>query len=246
MLDLILEPHNMRKATGLTYTGNIPLDVVFDEQSGNSGKRVYIQNDTPVREFLDEKRRNRRKDAFSEGNILTDEVLDKFKKNRRKGVYIKIMGKREIKFDVEKHLKIGMEVAIGRIRFGRNKYMYKHHGIIIKICKIKEFFEIVSLSAEGIFAAVAGRNLEPKIETTRIMFNTKDLFFYDYSSFSFGNTTIRKRVKMLISLFARSGLKYNLRKFNCEHFASYCATGLAFSRQVSHVNWEATIALDKQ
>lgn len=149
--------------------------------------------------------------------------------------------------DVWKDLKIGREVSFGRYNVGNN-YAYKHHGIVTSICKASQTFEIVELTAKGTAGnfsmAISGSCLKPKIMKNSIHFQESHLFYYDYSSFSFSEEIIKERAEMLVRIFDKSGIDYKLYEFNCEHFTSYCATGVAFSRQLSDVNEKATQALD--
>ncbi|XP_071139815.1 uncharacterized protein [Mytilus edulis] len=154
--------------------------------------------------------------------------------------------KRKFNLDVEKHLKIGLEVGVGKIPIYKNKYTYIHHGIVITISEINKTFEMVALTGgHKTIPSLIGKNIEPVIETTTIKFTSKDLFYFDYNQLSDKAVTIKKRAEALVSLFVKSGVKYNLREFNCDHFASYCSTGLAFSGQMNRVNLEATDKLDK-
>ncbi|XP_052083874.1 uncharacterized protein LOC127721233 isoform X2 [Mytilus californianus] len=154
--------------------------------------------------------------------------------------------KRKFNLDVEKHLKIGLEVGVGKIPIYKNKYTYIHHGIVITISKINKTFEMVALTGgHKTIPSLIGKNIEPVIETTSIKFTSKDLFYFDYNHLSDKDVNIKNRAEALVSLFVKSGVKYNLREFNCDHFASYCSTGLAFSGQRNRVNWEATYKLDK-
>lgn len=50
---------------------------------------------------------------------------------------------------------------------------------------------------------------------------------------------------MMVLIFDKSDVEYNLTTFNCEHFACYCATGLAYSGQTEHENPDATKSLNK-
>lgn len=78
-----------------------------------------------------------------------------------------------------------------------------------------------------------------------IHFEDNGLFYYDYSNGSFSDDIIKERAEMLVRIFDRTDLKYQLYDFNCEHFASYCATGVAYSGHISDVNKKATEALDE-
>lgn len=114
---------------------------------------------------------------------------------------------------------------------------------------ISRTFEIVELTASGtavnFSAAVSGRGLKPKILKTSIQFKNDDIFYYNYNNSSFSDEMIKERAEMLVRIVDRSDVKYKLYDFNCEHFASYCATGMAFSGQTSDVNIKATETLDK-
>ncbi|CAC5366368.1 unnamed protein product [Mytilus coruscus] len=209
--------------------------------------------------------------AFSVGYILASEILIKHessldKRNNKDDIPFDAFGghesiyrkdirhnrktkyKTERRLDVFKDLKIGLEVAFGRMKIARNNYIYKHHGIIINIYDISGKFEIVELTATdttaNISAAVLSKNIKPRIEKKIIKFKD-DIFYYDYDSLSFSNEVIKERAEMMVLIFDRSEVEYNLTKFNCEHFACYCATGLAFSGQTSYENIDATETLDK-
>lgn len=159
--------------------------------------------------------------------------------------------KREIKLDVKKHLKIGLEVAVGKMRFyGRKGYIYKHHGIVTNICDITETFEIIELTAPGssvnFFPALSRSSLQPKVVKSSIKFTTENLFYYQHTNVCVNHKIIKERAESMFHLFESCGVKYHLYKFNCEHFASYCATGMAYSKQSSYSNIDATATLDKR
>lgn len=153
--------------------------------------------------------------------------------------------KKEKKLDVKKDLMIGLEVAFGRMKVNK-RFIYKHHGIIINICFVSSTFEIVELLGDGnAYRAVSCSSLKPIVATTSVSFEEGDLFYYDYSQYSFPYELIKDRAELMLQIFDKSKVQYQLYSFNCEHFASYCSTGMAFSRQCSDVNIKATKALDK-
>lgn len=167
-----------------------------------------------------------------------------FKKGKR--FFIQITTKKGIQLDVQKHLKIGLEVAFGRLNLG-NTSLYKHHGIVTSICNTSRTFEIVELTTnDGNYSvAISGRGLQPKVVKTSVRFKENHMFYYDYDQYSFPHEVVKERAEMLVRIFDESGIVYNLYEFNCEHFASYCATGVAFCRQLHKVNIKATEELDK-
>lgn len=147
------------------------------------------------------------------------------------------------------NLKIGLEVAFGKIKIG-DSFAYKHHGIVTQICNFSNTFEIVELTATdtpgNFLSAISSSRLEPRIVKNCVHFEAQHLFCYDYSNCAFSDDVIKERAEILFRIFCRSGVPYNLYGFNCEHFASYCATGVAFSGQVCDVNVKATHALDRR
>lgn len=112
--------------------------------------------------------------------------------------------------------------------------MYKHHGIVINIDYISQMFEIVELVADNptfAVSAVSGQSLKACIKKTSVPFTEKHIFYHQYRT-HFSQQIIKVRAEMIFRIFHVCDLRYNLYQFNCEHLASYCATGLAFSEQI--------------
>ncbi|CAC5417525.1 unnamed protein product [Mytilus coruscus] len=180
-----------------------------------------------------------------------EEIVDDQRGKRRKDDSSEIEFKKEKKIYATTDFKIGLEVAFGRLCLSKDQFIYKHHGIITNICDCTNQFEIVELTANdtpGVFsAAISSRNMRPKIMKQFIPFDEPDLFCYDYKHLSFSNEIIKERTELVFRTFSQSGLQYNLKTFNCEHLASYCTTGVAFSKQIPivEINKDATETLDK-
>lgn len=116
---------------------------------------------------------------------------------------------------------------------------YDHHGII------------VSTSVNGIFTIIQATNTSSramsgvsnfsrgKARITRshevLDFDSKTIHKVVYKQRYPNEKTIKFAEDFCESKVKREIYKYNLLKNNCEHFATYCATGLNFSVQVSNI-----------
>lgn len=157
-------------------------------------------------------------------------------------------------------MKKGMQVCIERP-------LYNHHLIVSNVMPLENRYEIINMTGDlkTIFDENQGiAEIRKEVKD----FNANDnMSFYDYGENSI-DAIIRKKYNMVeensiesivperASLLheafetLRDKLWYNVPSFNCEHFASYCATGLAFCKQKQPVtkkeNIVATDFLDKK
>lgn len=144
---------------------------------------------------------------------------------------------------------------------------YNHHGIVTNVWPKKNYYEVINMSAD--YTTVLDR--QPgiaELRQERREFDIKEkISFYDYGEYSIdkilrkihniedgiiGSSIVPKRASLFYQNFKRlrETLAYAMTSFNCEHFASYCATGLAFCKQKELVtkteNLRKTDLLDKK
>lgn len=121
------------------------------------------------------------------------------------------------------------------------KPMYDHHLIIISKCRGKNNFEIAE--ATNSFLGAVSSSFKGK-SAVAITMRT-----FDFEKDSIGVVVYNKRLPksetVELALYLQEAIhkdfKYNLLKYNCEHFATYCVTGEKFSGQVIKV--KATTSL---
>lgn len=120
-----------------------------------------------------------------------------------------------------------------------HRRFYDHHGIITNTKGGCEFEVIESANTtSGFFAAsiFRGSILGGKaiLKCSSIKFHVKYLSVVHYS-YRFSKTKTAERAKQYYneSRMDPSSYNYNLFTNNCEHFATYCATGKMFSLQVA-------------
>ncbi|VDI03580.1 Hypothetical predicted protein [Mytilus galloprovincialis] len=217
-------------------------EVAVDSRPHNHRKKVYLEDWRPFSAHFDQRRffhRYRVNSEFAD-SLHDDSGISTLTSSINNKIGRKLL--------VADDLQIGMEIAFGRMKFADGSYIYKHHGIVIKISETCNRFEIVELRAtESAFntcLAVLCRNSRPSVQRKTLKFHD-NLYYYDYQKISFSRKLVKKRAKKMVLIFDKSGVEYNLTKFNCEHFACYCATGLACSGQTENENLEATESLNK-
>lgn len=161
----------------------------------------------------------------------------------------------------QKNLRVGMQVCFGRPG-------YKHHGIVSKVSPTECSYEIIHMTGDTdtIFDKQVKGIAEIRRETQS--FDVKDkMKVYDYGECSFdkkireehnisceisNESIVSKRASLLHEAFemVRDDVYYKMFEFNCEHFACYCATGLAYCKQKEGMamteNLRATTLLDKK
>lgn len=176
--------------------------------------------------------------------------------------FLRIQEKREKTEKISEidQLKVGMQISYERD-------FYKHHGIVTKVWPKQNCYEVINMS--GDFKTLIEK--QPgiaELRRERLEFNTKDkISFYDYGEYSMDRiirkvhniedgiaepSIVQLRASLIYQNFVnlREKLAYKIKSFNCEHFASYCATGLAFCKQKEKLtkteNLKATVFLDKK
>ncbi|CAC5362776.1 unnamed protein product [Mytilus coruscus] len=145
---------------------------------------------------------------------------------------------------------------------------YKHHAIVTNVVRKPECYEIIHMTGDA--GTILDKNFTgiAEIRKERKYFDANDeMKFYDYGEYSIdkiirnvykikddneGESIVSKRASLLYDAFnyLRNDIIYNPLTFNCEHLASYCATGLAFCKQknalVMTENRLVTAILDKK
>lgn len=137
-------------------------------------------------------------------------------------------------------LEEGMEVIIIKDND------HRHHGVVTDVCIGRKTFEIVHLTG---VTGVTGKNDCQKL----IMVFGDNMRYFDYASHSVDKiintdrTVIKLRAEVLFKIFHElKDIKYDPKEFNCDHFASYCVAGSAYSKKNHKHNKTATKALDTQ
>lgn len=136
-----------------------------------------------------------------------------------------------------------MHIAFGRIST-KHGHLYKHHGVIISLNLTTRTYETVEFLAKcpGLFTKLfVSSNRSSKgsiIKVNRTFRQRKSVYRYDYNGNSFHPHEVKRRAEILASI--STNLKYALWRFNCEHFASFIIIGLAFSKQIGHINADET------
>lgn len=118
-----------------------------------------------------------------------------------------------------------------------------HHAVVTDVCHIKKSFEVIHLTCVNVEKGYAD------CQKLIMKFPSENYSMYDYGALSIGNGNVIKLracilYKMFHTLNMLKDLKYNV--FNCDHFASYCITGLAYSKLLKTHNENATKMLDRK
>lgn len=145
-----------------------------------------------------------------------------------------------------------------------SKLGYNHHGIVTNVMPTKNTYEVIHMSGDK--DTVMDKRVFGIAEIKKELKHFDDVvisYCYEYSEYSMneiyrsinnekaGGNMVSKRACLLYEAFEiyRYDVYYKTFSFNCEHFASYCSTGLAFCKQkdvfVLTVNLHATTLLDK-
>ncbi|CAC5391442.1 unnamed protein product [Mytilus coruscus] len=131
------------------------------------------------------------------------------------------------------------------ICFKRKAGLYKHHALVSAVNTEKKRFKVIELSGDSIDCMLASSSSCPKgsVFETAIDFDkcTKMYKYYYNSQRKDGLHAVE-----VARIFVDEGLpnNYHLKSFNCEHFVSYCITGIPFSKQTRSTNKEAGRLLD--
>lgn len=123
----------------------------------------------------------------------------------------------------------GMEIIIGR---GPNR----HHGVVTNVCLEKNTYEIVHLTDDTDFKGVSD------CQKMNIAFDGDNLDYCEYIDFVIDKPIVKLRAEILYEI--SNDIEYDAIKFNCDHFATYCAAGFAYSKQLQDYNEAATNMLD--
>lgn len=161
--------------------------------------------------------------------------------------------------DIQK-LKVGMQVGFSRAA-------YNHHGIVSNVYATGNSYEIIHMTGDKDTLMDKQFHGIAEIRKEKKYFDDKGMTFYDYGESSLDRifrsvhaigddnsveSIVSKRACFLYEAFQtfRNEVYYKMFSFNCEHFASYCATGLAFCKQKDGLamkeNTLATAILDKK
>lgn len=178
-------------------------------------------------------------------------------------IFLFYMQKERLKINVTdiNQLKVGVQVSFARPG-------YCHHGIVTNIWLNKKSYEIIHLT--GTTDTILDKHVNGKAEIRKQVkhFNDDKIkVMYDYGNYSIGeiirkkhsigfdnlaDMMVLKRASVLYEAFEtfKRDIYYNVLSFNCEHFASYCATGLAYCKQQELLtvreNTEYTAFIDKK
>lgn len=148
------------------------------------------------------------------------------------------------------------------------KSKYNHHAIVTNVWHKPECYEVVHMTGDfDTFLDIRWKGIA-EVRKEKKQFDVNDeLRFYDYGENSIdrvikkvynirndnaSENIVAKRACVLYDAFKffRKNVYYKLLKFNCEHLASYCATGKAFCKQkdvfVDTENTFASAMLDKK
>lgn len=150
-----------------------------------------------------------------------------------------------------KDLKEGMDLVIKR-------GTHRHHGVVTSVWPERKMFQIIYLTG-NVHMVLGGEELVVdsgigKAECQKLVFafEDEDISFCDYGNYSIDKIMnidrdiIKFRAEILYRLFHTMKLKYDITKFNSEHFASYCVTGWAYSSIAAKHNGIATRTLDNK
>ncbi|CAG2217307.1 unnamed protein product [Mytilus edulis] len=130
--------------------------------------------------------------------------------------------------------------------FKRTGGLYKHHALVSAVKPRKERLKIIELSGDSIECMLGSSSSCGKgsiFETSIPFENCSTMYRYHYNT---GRTDGLRPVDVA-RIFIEEGLPndYHVKKFNCEHFVSYCITGIPFSKQTRSTNIEAGRLFDK-
>lgn len=130
------------------------------------------------------------------------------------------------------NLQEGMEIVIGSIG------QYCHHGVVTKVCRERSTYEIVHLTDDTGFKGVSD------CQKMNIAFDEYMLHYCEYDKSINDRQLVKLRAEILYEIL--NDIDYDFSKFNCEHFATYCSEGFAYSRQLNYYNEAATNTLDSK
>lgn len=135
-----------------------------------------------------------------------------------------------------KYMEEGMEIII--LRDDR-----LHHCIVTNVCRERKTFEVVHLTAR-----IKG---EADCQKIKFNFGYERLFYYNYDMLVDKKMNDRNTSKLCAEILFKifhtlKDIKYDVAEFNCDHFATYCVEGLAFSKQTQNHNETATKTLDSK
>lgn len=122
-----------------------------------------------------------------------------------------------------------MEVIIDRGQ-------HRHHGVVTNVCLAKNTFEIVHLAHDPDIKGVTD------CQKMNIALDGHKLHYCKYTGFIIDRHIVKLRAEILYEIL--NDIDNDAIKINCDHFASYCAAGFAYSKQLQVHNEAATIVLD--
>ncbi|XP_052088907.1 uncharacterized protein LOC127725733 isoform X1 [Mytilus californianus] len=130
--------------------------------------------------------------------------------------------------------------------FKRTGGLYKHHALVSAVKSGKKRLKIIELSGDSIDCMLGSSSSCGKgsvFETAIDFDKCSTMYKYYY------NTERKDGLHPVdvARIFFEEGLPndYHVKSFNCEHFVSYCITGIPFSKQTRSTNKEAGRLLDE-
>lgn len=123
----------------------------------------------------------------------------------------------------------------------------KHHAVVTDVSHRENTFEVIHLTC------VDDKHCRADCQKLMMKFQSENYSTYDYGAFSVqrklnvdGNV-VKLRACILYKIFHTiKDLKYDRNEFNCDHFASYCIAGSAYSKLLQTPNEVATETLDRK
>lgn len=115
--------------------------------------------------------------------------------------------------------------------------IYDHHAIVISL-EDGESVKIAEATNSRLRLLIGltkffGAKALIKVSQRRYDFKKEKIFVVKYKHRFSKEKTVRRALMYHSEVEENSGYKYNLFANNCEHFATYCATGMGFSVQVT-------------
>lgn len=140
---------------------------------------------------------------------------------------------------------------------------HTHHGIVTNVWLERHSFEFVHLTGDVVVGEqehiVENGKGEADCQKIQMIFGKEDIGYYVYEDniinpkMETDRDIIKFRAMILSQIFHTfdnvDDIMYDVREFNCEHFASYCVAGLAYSNNTDiqqRLNKKATAKLDNE
>lgn len=118
---------------------------------------------------------------------------------------------------------------------------YAHHGIIVSNIKDGKFKIVEATAKPGVASATSssksfGRKADIECSWQELNLQEQRILVVVYKNGRYSGMDTALRAQRYYADVKFRGYKYNLLTNNCEHFATYCATGHQFSLQVKKVD----------